>query len=161
MSAIEIQWHLREHCTISVPEQLTPIAFALWPVCARGAPVALQETLLCYYGNLTATLLRSYQSTEWLFSFVHAQGACHLLAFYAIPTHLMEMSLRSCGNACDPSVGTSAFHFFSEALGSQWEGSRSVTGVLHGNIRSLFYLLKPTNATSSLAQAVKPLEIFY
>ena len=41
--------------------------------------------------------------------FGHAQSARRRSAFYAVPVHLLAMSLRRCGDACDRTARISAF----------------------------------------------------
>ena len=59
-----MQLYPKERRTIFVQISLTTTAFAQRPMCARGAPISLQVTVLRGYGDLTATPLRSYLNAE-------------------------------------------------------------------------------------------------
>ncbi|OWF47043.1 hypothetical protein KP79_PYT12528 [Mizuhopecten yessoensis] len=60
-SALETQCHLGEHRASATDNHCVRTATF---VRARGDPVALKETLLRCYGDLTAIPLRSYQDAE-------------------------------------------------------------------------------------------------
>ena len=104
-TVLKMQWHPKEHHTISVQTPWMTAVFAQWPLCMPA------ELLLCCrrpYCAAMVTLWRPHSTLIRMMSdgvcFEHAQSACCRSEFYEIP--------RCCGDAWDRTACTSAFCIF-------------------------------------------------